>query len=760
MKSEASASVVASESRFSSKGTSSSSTVNKLNALAISTGEALKYKHQVASNKAHVMGLSGFKSIKEVKALAQQMMLADDDIEYVEPDYLMFPSTVVPSDPGFIDQWHLQDAAMQGLNLPKAWLHTTGSSDVVVAVVDTGILAGHEDFDSARILQGYDFVSADIEGTFVAANDGDGRDNNPSDPGDWVTQEESDDVASPMYECPVGESGWHGTHVAGTVGANTDNGFGVSGVDWAAKILPVRVMGKCGGYNSDIADGIIWAAGGSVSGATDNEHPADIINLSLGSSGFCSSTLQSAIDQAFNSGAAVVVAAGNESSLTAFVTPASCDNVIVVGAHDNEGQLSDFSNYGSEVDVLAPGGSNFNFSQSNSVLSLSNAGEEGPLANGFAFATGTSMAAPHVSGLAALMLSINPDLTPTELEQLLKTSAREFGSNCSSSRCGSGIVDAEAAVLASAIPDAPSILTAQDNSAAVLLSWQDNTEFESGFKIEYANNGGAYETVFITQANVTAYEHVDVTDGLAHYRLTAVNGDLASSSIEVRDVAVAFKTISRVNVSATSNAVSLTWQDNSIYENGVEIYRAIENAAYELLSTAAENAVSFVDDQVEDGQFYRYQLRAIKSDEQGELVESEQIQTPLFSPSNLHITLSSGEAVLTWQDNSQNESAYQVERSNDGVLFFKVATLEADIQQFSEANNQSAVSYYRVKALSNKTGSRSIEDEPASDSAYSNVEIVEQAIKSKSGAFSMIYVALLFLFGTYRRPRAPAKRLL
>src|SRR5690606_31257016 len=157
----------------------------------------------------------------------------------------------------------------------------THGNGVVVAVLDTGITR-HGDLD-ANVLPGYDFIS-----DAGKANDGDGRDNDPSDPGDWVT----------LNQCPGGNraenSSWHGTHVAGTIAAVTNNAKGVAGTAFGARILPVRVLGTCGGYDSDIADAIVWAAGGSVSGVPTNANPAEVINLSLGGGGACGRTSQNA----------------------------------------------------------------------------------------------------------------------------------------------------------------------------------------------------------------------------------------------------------------------------------------------------------------------------------------------------------------------------------------------------------------------------------------------------------------------------------
>lgn len=500
---------------------------HQLNALTASAGRSLIYSHTLKNTASFVMKLNGFTPLQEVQQLAEKLMADDPSVEYAEPDYVMYPTMVEPNDTFYQGyQWHLQSSAQQGLNLPQAWAHTTGSSEVVVAVVDTGVLFNHEDFEASRILPGFDFVSEDESGVFISANDGDGRDNDATDPGDWVTEAESLDPDSPMFECNVEDSSWHGTHVAGSIAAYSNNNLGVSGVDWAAKILPVRAIGKCGGYNSDIADAIIWAAGGLVDGVDVNAHPADIINLSLGNDVMCSSTMQSALNLAFNAGATIVVAAGNESTNTAFSSPASCDNVIVVGAHNQLGQLSDFSNYGDEIDLLAPGG-NESGGSNDCISSLSNTGKQGPKVDKYRCDVGSSMAAPHISGLVALMLSRNPKLSPVQIETLLKGSTRGFASDagCFETNCGAGIADAHAVISASAIPYAPSGLIVQSNHENTELTWTDNSVLETGFNIEHAINEGDFSILASVAKNITNYTHSNTTVGVTHhYRIAAING--------------------------------------------------------------------------------------------------------------------------------------------------------------------------------------------------------------------------------------------
>jgi serine protease len=358
----------------------------------------------------------------------------------------------VPNDPQYAThQWHYHPPVpgtyganrvpgTYGANLPAAWDITTGSSDVVVAVLDTGKL-DHVDLVD-RYVPGYDFISVPL-----IANDGDGRDPDPSDPGDWVTTLESTSPGTPLYGCRASYSSWHGTHVAGTIGASTDNGVGVAGVDWAARILPVRVLGKCGGYSSDIADGIRWAAGLPVTDVPDNANPADVSNLSLGGSGPCPDLYQTAINAVVDAGAVVVASAGNlNQNIDVFPRViASCSGVISVAATAKTGNKAWYSNLGSSMTIAAPGGD-----LDTGVRSTLNTGAFSPVADSYASYQGTSMAAPHVAGIASLMRAVNSSITSGEITSLLRTTATPFpvAGTCTTSLCGPGIVDAAAAVAA------------------------------------------------------------------------------------------------------------------------------------------------------------------------------------------------------------------------------------------------------------------------------------------------------------------------
>ncbi|WP_210418780.1 S8 family peptidase [Aliikangiella coralliicola] len=358
---------------------------------------------------------------------------ADSNVLYAEPDLKMYP-LATPNDTHYNLQWHYYEAT-GGMNMPAAWDVTQGEG-VVVAVLDTGYRP-HVDLN-ANILPGYDMIT-DV----ATANDGNGRDSDARDPGDATTTGEcgNDQNGNPL---PARNSSWHGTHVAGTIAAVTNNSSGVAGVAYKSKVVPVRVLGKCGGYTSDIAAGIVWASGGSVSGVPANANPAKVINMSLGGGGSCNTTYQNAINTARNNGATVVVAAGNSNANAANFTPASCPGVINVAATNRAGGRSYYSNYGASIDVAAPGGELTQTTSSNGVLSTLNSGTNGPANDNYSYSQGTSMAAPHVAGAAALLYAVKPNITPTEVENALKNTARSFPSTCS--QCGSGIVDAKAAI--------------------------------------------------------------------------------------------------------------------------------------------------------------------------------------------------------------------------------------------------------------------------------------------------------------------------
>jgi serine protease len=356
----------------------------------------------------------------------------------------------------------------------------------VVAVIDTGVRYEHPDLLWAAVggnlLPGYDMV-----GEVQTANDGDGRDADPSDPGDWVTQAEISQRGGTFYQCTdsAENSSWHGTQLSGLIAALTNNGVGMAGVAPSARVLPVRVLGKCGGYDSDIIAGMRWAAGLSVPGVPANPTPARVINLSLGGSGSCSLAYQQAVDQITAAGAVIVAAAGNSTG-HAVSTPANCGGVIAVAGLRHVGTKVGFSSLGPEIAIAAPGGNCVNTGANAAclypILTTTDLGTTGPAGSSYSdsynISVGTSFSTPLVAGVAALALSVQPALTPPQVMQLLQGTARPFpplGSisssaaapqctapqynafgtpidqlecYCTTTTCGAGMLDAGAAIAA------------------------------------------------------------------------------------------------------------------------------------------------------------------------------------------------------------------------------------------------------------------------------------------------------------------------
>ncbi|MFC8174480.1 MULTISPECIES: S8 family serine peptidase [unclassified Streptomyces] len=438
---------------------------------AAKTGEKLSFERRLAAGAALVDLGDG--TTKQDVTKVMDAFRADPAVASVEPDIRAY-AMATPNDTEYAKQWDLFEAT-GGMNVPAAWDKTTGSG-VTVAVIDTGY-AAHSDL-AANVVAGYDFISSSAD-----ARDSNGRDADPKDEGDWNATDN---------ECGSGSkassSSWHGTHVAGTIGAVTNNTKGIAGIAYGAKIQPVRVLGKCGGSSADIADAITWASGGTVPGVPANANPAKVINLSLGgASSTCPSVYQTAINGAVSRGTTVVVAAGNSNANTSGFTPANCSNVITVASTSREGNRSYYSNYGTVVDVAAPGGETRRATDTpgtvttpeNGILSTLNSGATTQSTENYKPYQGTSMAAPHIAGLAALLKSAKSTLTPAEIESAIKANARPLPGTCTGG-CGAGIADAAKTVNAvtTTTPPAGNVFT-----NATRVSIPDNTTVSSSISV-------------------------------------------------------------------------------------------------------------------------------------------------------------------------------------------------------------------------------------------------------------------------------------
>jgi len=377
-------------------------------ALAKRTGLALQFRREISDHM-----LAGNIEIGAAGAAAVlEQLRADAAVEYVAIDQRRYPHATEPNDTLFANQWYLKDTEVSAVNAIGAWDAERGSTGVVIAVLDTGVLYDHPDLGRAdrggKLLPGFDFVGPDH-----MSNDGDSRDADPSDPGDWV---DASDKNNAVYtDCATSSSSWHGTRVAGMIGALSNNSAGITGLDWNSFILPVRVLGKCGGVDSDILAGMRWAAGLHVAGATDNPTPARILNASFGSSGVCEPSYRDVIEELTARKVLLVISAGNEGTVVS--SPGNCPGVAAVAAIRHAGSKVGFSSLGTEVTLAAPGGNCVNINGGPCLFSLdttSNSGSKAPGAHTYTDQTnsnlGTSFSAPIVSGIAGLMLSRNANL--------------------------------------------------------------------------------------------------------------------------------------------------------------------------------------------------------------------------------------------------------------------------------------------------------------------------------------------------------------
>lgn len=494
-------------------------------ALGLRTGRSLAAGISL-DERTHVVLAQGLTSAQLARQLA-----ADSEVELVVVDQRR-RHTLLPNDPLFgaadvnpestvggvqqrtIDQWYLKKPSgtpgqvVSSINAPAAWDIMKGSSGVIVAVLDTGVRLDHPDL-AGQFVPGYDMIGFGSPGSTAnaIANDGGGPDADPSDPGDWVSQ--ADVNAGTISGCTssdISNSSWHGTRVSGLISARTNNSTGMAGVGWGLKIMPVRVLGKCGGYDSDIIAGMKWAAGITVPGLPANANRAKVLNLSLGGSGSCGTTgtgalYRDAISQITAAGATIVVAAGNSEG-QAVGLPGNCPGVVAVAALRHVGTKVGFSSLGPEVTIAAPGGNCINTGAGQPCLypmvSTTNSGLTTPVEGdasmtGSSASVGTSFSAPIVSGIVGLMASVRPNLTSAEAIRLLQSTARPFPTTgggsaadgtppqckapsatvqdecyCTEQTCGKGMVDAAGAVAAALALNGGAVSLAESPSADLI----------------------------------------------------------------------------------------------------------------------------------------------------------------------------------------------------------------------------------------------------------------------------------------------------
>lgn len=489
-------------------------------------------------------------------------------------------ASLVPNDPLFgvatrpsgpdAGQWYLRtpDATIRSaINAQAAWDRVTGLPSIVVAVLDTGVWSSHLDLNG-RVLPGIDtIVDTDV------ANDGDGPDRDASDPGDWITAEEN--ASDAFKDCGVAPSSWHGTMVSSIIGATANDGIGMAGTAFGTRILPVRVLGKCGGYDSNIIAGMLWAAGLQSVAGSANPHPARVLNMSLGGAGNCEAAYADAVRRINAAGAVVVAAAGNSVG-QAVGSPANCPGVIAVAGLRHAGSKVGFSDLGPEITIAAPGGNCINIDAGSPclypIVAAANSGARGPQAGGsiwtdsFNISVGTSFATPIVAGTVALMLSKRPTLQPADVTAALRASARPFPTSgadngvtdptpvpvcvapgpseqlqcyCTTSLCGAGMLDAAAAVaavsgLVPGIGQSPAVLEA----GAVITLSAGSTQVPAGRSIaQYAwtlVDGGGIVSGFNSATNAALATLTPTAAGAFVVRLTVTDDLGVATSTELR----------------------------------------------------------------------------------------------------------------------------------------------------------------------------------------------------------------------------------
>ena len=439
----------------------------QIGALAARTGLALIEVRHIVSGM-HLMQVRPRAGESAAQTLAR--LRADREVEYAEADQRRHP-LAEPNDPLFVNQWYLQNGQPSATDAATAWNTTSGSPGLVIADLDTGVRFDHPDLRNAsanRLLPGYNMISNP-----TVANNSTGRGLDASDPGDWVS---ASDLRNPLFaNCKIANSSWHGTRTAGILGAITNNMTGMAGMTWQGWVEPVRVLGKCGGYDSDIIAGMAWAGGNFVDGVPANPYPAQILNMSLGAVGSCPASYQQIVDELVVEGVLVVISAGNEGGPVD--APANCAGVAGIAGLRGAGTKVGYSSLGPQIALSAPAGNCVNTGAGQpclfSIETTTNSGTTVPETNTYTdeynYNVGTSFSAPIVSGIAGLMLAVNGNLTAGQLVERLQAGAttpfptnpsvptchvpanaddlQTSECNCTTETCGAGMANAYGAVL-------------------------------------------------------------------------------------------------------------------------------------------------------------------------------------------------------------------------------------------------------------------------------------------------------------------------
>jgi subtilisin family serine protease len=622
-----------------------------------------------------------------------------------------------PNDPKFPYQWHLRSTDA-GVWADAAWdIAPNRGNGVVVAVIDTGV--AYEDYNGALGGRPQTFKrAADLASTpFVAPWDFANNDSHPND-----------------------DHG-HGSHVTGTISQDTNNALGMAGVAPNSTIMPLKAMDYAGnGADGDVVEAIYHAV----------DNGAGVINMSLGWPGsgvpdaqgnYCGEItgLTAALDYADAHGVVVIAASGNDGGTV--LCPAAYPTVIAVGATRFDAQVTSYSNRGSTLDITAPGGDPY-------VDQNGDGYTDGVLQQSFCYDPtlmlllnlygtfcdvyneGTSMATPHVAGIAALLLGEDGALTPNEVKAHILWTARDGGSPGWDSNYGWGIADAAAALAAlkgvpkpppPVIPGlaAPTNLSATAvSSSRINLAWTDNATAETGYKVERSADGGAtFSLLTTTAANATGYANANLAAATAYtYRVRAYKGPDFSAYSNGAAATTQPPPAPPTSLTATavsSSRINLAWTDNATNEAGYRIERSTDGITFTAMATLPANATSYPNTSLPPGTTYHYRVRAYDGPNNSapSNVASATTQAAPAAPTNLAATATSSSRVtLSWTDNATNEAGFKIERSTDGVTFTQVATAAPNATTYSVINLAAGTTYrFRIRAY-----------EGTNHSAYSN----------------------------------------
>lgn len=542
-----------------------SSLTQRSSKLTTTAGVALQHK-RTGWGSTEIYKLDRMMAKAEMQSVLDRLN-ADPDVEYAVPDRRRFAQQL-PSDPMVAGQWYLQSTEISATRTDQAWDITTGSSSTIVAVLDTGVRPEHPDLNG-KLLPGYDFISEP-----VVANDGDGgnpadnsdRDADPTDTGDFVS---SSDRTGVLANCDIGTSSWHGTRVSSLIGGATNDGVGMAGLGWDTQILPVRVLGKCGGRDSDIVDAMAWAAGLLAIDGVVNPNPAKVINLSLGGDGTCTPNYQNAVNQITAAGVVIVASVGNQAGPVG--TPANCDGVLGVSGLRQAGTKVGYSSLGPGADIGAPAGNCVNLAPNNfytadlpcvfQIMAATDRGLTGPTGFGYTQQVsstsegtgpnfGTSFSAPLVSGAVALLHSVNPSLSAQQYSAVITGTATPFPTTsttttdicrvptnvvqgteciCTTATCGAGMLNTAAAVNALAAPfgviQAPATFNINTSVSIDASASFDTTGGQvATYQWSVVNVTGAMPTIANATSGSTTLQATDTSNFTLRLRVTDANG--------------------------------------------------------------------------------------------------------------------------------------------------------------------------------------------------------------------------------------------